>query len=276
MKNETSTYFNKIEISIVIISMPNSSSARALKLILEETVSPKSIVIMEASTPGDLNLEITNKGSRTTPIEKSISLSHHRARRIALDSSPDWAIILEEDALLTSNPCNFYDFFSEIDKRFMSDRPLAVHFAPEQFGIMLRTKNTNFLTSFVLADCAVAYGLNRASLIYSCRYLPALDEVADWPKYMRKLKWLSPIQSIFLHPDLKNNEAISSTIKVRTEHRISHNTFSKIFNTSLIRLATFSFCSRFGKVYGEGYSVNEKFRSRVLQFNFINPFHFKE
>lgn len=227
------------------------------------SLNRESLHFLRASTPADLKIQFDIADKTISLIEMAISLSHKRARDLGVSLDSDWVLIFEEDAIQLAQEHEVYGFLKKLDEVLGCESPKAVHFAPEQFGVMYLHKSKDFYSTLMLADCAVAYALNRSALRIISPDVFSLSEVADWPKTLRKLNWYSPKSAFFTHPNLHETGTSSSS-----EGRDARNTLRKkwtfIFSARTYKTVLFLTLAKFGKKYGSGYVVNERFRSKVL------------
>lgn len=229
------------------------------------SLNSENLHFLRASTPADLESQLNSANSVISPIEMAISLSHKRARDLGISLDSDWVLIFEEDAIQLAQEHEVYSFLKNLDEFLGHETPKAVHFAPEQFGVMCLHKSQEFYSTLILADCAVAYALNRSALRVISSVDFSLSEVADWPKTLRKLNWYSPKSAFYKHPDL-HGTGTSSTSEDREARNIRQRNRVFIFSARNYKTILFLVLAKFGKNYGSGYVVKERFRSKVLLF----------
>ena len=256
---------DSVSFSFVIISLHNSSQIDYLVDQLR-LIGPKNIQILPASRPSDIDKDFVGRIKNISSVERAIALSHHRARALGNSLESDWVISLEEDALPTSNFEFLPHFLTTVAKQFGVGRQIAVHLAPEQFGLLINKPCNVILRTLMLADCAVAYGLNQEALKRSMKVKFKENEVADWPKFIKRFQWVSPLKPIFSHPDLKLPSTSSATSEIREKMNFRKGFIKKLLRFSNFKLITFLVISSFGYPYGNGYVANERFRSKVIPF----------
>jgi GR25 family glycosyltransferase involved in LPS biosynthesis len=253
-----------MKIEIIIIAREENINQSSLLLELGEEWQA-SINLMKAITPNDLTLPKELKNSNgLSEVEIAISESHRLARKIASQKNLDWALILEEDAICLQTKKSLLDFVTSIEFFFKPSTPLAIHFAPEQFGLLWKKKNEPFFRVEFIPDCAVAYALNSASLQYLASYPQHIIEVADWPKPMRKIKWLAPLTPFFAHPNV--TESISSTMLHRRARRAQKFSIVRWATLSRVKALVLILSRVVAKEYGNGYVEDERFRTRIVHF----------
>jgi hypothetical protein len=249
-------------LSVIVISLCDASSNFSKNIHIDR----KKVIILKASTPSDISAIGLRGQMELSQVESAISLSHKRARDLALVLDSDWALILEEDAIQHVTESEISNFLTELDDALGNSSAKAVHFAPEQFGILRASNFDGFYSTIVLADCAVAYALNRQALRDISHTTFSFNEVADWPKNLRSLDWYSPKCAFFGHPDLIDPNVKSSTLKDRSL-RVKQKTFWKlVVEKRTYKTILFLFLSRLGRPYGSGYVANNRFRSTVIKF----------
>ena len=255
----------KSSFSVLIIARPNSQSAREAMNILCKDFEAE---IVEATTPTDLS-GVNFRGAKNVEIlEMAISISHHRARSKALRLANDWALILEEDAIINFNREHLELLIQSISNSIKDDKALVgIHLFPEQFGILSGKSLSSFLHVLYLPDFAVGYMLNLNAIKYTVLNFNFNHiEIADWPKYMRKkIKWFSPTRSLVLHPDL-NLETTNSSTQVYRDIRASYSILKKLFNFRIFVLFLIRIGSFLNLKHGNHPIESEKIRTVRLYF----------
>lgn len=249
----------------VVISLERLSNSQSF---LNLSISREKLIILEASTPASLQDLGNGEAQNISQVEMAISLSHQRARDVGLREDVDWVLILEEDAIQLVQEEVISNFLSNLDSAVGLAEPKAVHFAPEQFGILLSRKCKDYFSNLMLADCAVAYALNKSALRQLCAFSELSDivsQVADWPTALRKLRWYSPKLPFFAHPELIEEGGSAST-NMRTARLSRRKVWHRLFSKKALKTILFLSLARFGDSYGTGYVVNERYRSKVLSF----------
>jgi hypothetical protein len=177
----------------------------------------------------------------------------------------DWILIFEDDVIQYAVESEILELLDALDHTLGTHTPNAVHFCPEQFGILTSTRKRDFYSTIILADCAVAYALNRRALEDSDRLSFSMNEVADWPKSLRTLNWYSPKNAFFGHPDISDPNIRSLSKNERGLRRTRISAWSMVLEKRTYKTLLFLFLSRFGKIYGKGYVADSRFRSRVIR-----------
>lgn len=246
-------------IVIALDKFPKSQSSFNLSL------SSEKLIVLKASTPASLQDLGLAESKNISQIEMAISLSHQRARNAGLTVDAEWVLILEEDAIPLVIEETITNFLNNLDLTLGSAKPKAVHFAPEQFGILFGRKSKEYYNNIMLADCAVAYALNKSALARISALSDFTSEVADWPKVLKKIRWYSPKSPFFAHPNL-DEEGLSASTSVRTARLLGRNVWHRLFSKKTLKTALFLGLAKFGDSYGIGYVVNERYRSKVVSF----------
>lgn len=234
-----------------------------LELALGQLSETLELFILPALTPSMLGCKGTSecasfKHPRITCVEFAVASSHDLARQTAKKNDPDMAMIFEDDAFIRSN---FSEYMQIFEQEFSVDRmPVGMHCFPEQFGILVKRKDRKLLKCVKIPDYAVAYILNRAALNVSIiKEGEGEFEVADWPKHMKKIKWMAPLESIVEHREVLSFVKASRGLR---QAMFSKGPMQK-FNEKLVALA-FRLARLFGHKYGASTIASEKLRSFVL------------
>jgi hypothetical protein len=131
--------------------------------------------------------------------EVAAALSHSRAREQALKDDSEWSIFLEDDSELIQNVDP--DFVSNV-LNLPREIPFFVHLFPEQNGVLKRSRFFGMNAIWKVPDYANAYCLNKLAL---AEFVSMADinhlYLADWPRFSRRIHKLTPVNSIFRHPD---------------------------------------------------------------------------
>lgn len=204
---------------VVIIAL-DTLSLKVSQLVLElRTRGLDDVHVMSAVTPQGLgNFESVTPASgfvdTISPIERAISHSHNQARLLARQQGWDWALILEEDAMVTGTKDSLDLMIQEFDHLQLNFYPVAIHLFPEQHGLLGHINKGTLYKVYWVPDYAVGYLLNSAALRESTEsFATHTIQVADWPDLMRSLKWWAPKRSWALHPMV--SEEISATQRTR-------------------------------------------------------------
>jgi hypothetical protein len=223
-----------------------------------------SIDIVTGITPQQLPQNVLkNEFSSLSMIEIAIAKSHEKARQIARAKNLDWVVILEDDAVPLADNGSLEAFLKQIETTFGNSDPIAVHLAPEQFGLLWKRRRDCFFRIALVPDCAVAYALNHEALEFLSNKPTNLNEVADWPHSMKKLRWIAPLKPYFKHPQIEIED--SSTMDSRKQRRENRPVLKKIFATSMVKAVFILGLRLFTKPYGTGFVEDKRFRTRILQ-----------
>jgi hypothetical protein len=222
-----------------------------------------SVHFLTATTPSNLVLG-ENESFKLSQIEMAIAQSHRDALHLAEKHDGDWTIVLEEDAnMLVSGP-EIKGFLELLESHFSMKSPLVVHFAPEQFGILFKRRGLPYCKVKMVPDCAVAYALNREAVRAANRQPPNNSEVADWPRALKKLNWVTPTYSMFSHPIVnKDNSSTTLMRDLRLRKQLFH---ARYLSKSTLKLIKFLIYRFFGRRFGSGYVADERFRTRIFHF----------
>jgi len=252
-------------LSVLIIARPNRRSAIEAKKVL----SPEfNVQIIEATTPANLSGLNIYPARNVEPIEVAISVSHHRARLEALKSENEWAIILEEDAIVKFNLLKFETLIKSVIKTLDAENSLiGIHLFPEQYGILTGKQASEHVRVWYVPDFAVGYVLNLGALKYAVENFDfQAVEVADWPRFMRKkIKWFAPVNSLVVHPDL-NLKSTESSTRVYRNIRTSSRKLKKYFNKRNLILIFLKIGKILNLCHGKNPIASEKIRSIRLYF----------
>jgi len=183
--------------------------------------------------------------------EFAASLSHQAARNFAVVFELDWVLFLEDDAILAD------DFFVTLDNltgsNEFAEKEVAFHLFPEQFGL-LKTAYNKLFSIIILPDYAVGYLMNLKAIKFTVGYTHhAQNFLADWPKYIKKINWFAPYESMIRHPklDYKYSDELSSIEKFRQIKHESYSFYDKLLSRELMRKIFLVFLKPFTKAYGD-------------------------
>jgi hypothetical protein len=197
-----------------------------------------------------------------TCIEAAISISHANARNFLLKSNSFWGAVFEEDIEFTQEFREFPRIINSLTAK-TGNAKIGFHLIPRQFGIMMKMKSSNLLRVLMLPDCAAGYVLNRPALEYSSRKETKHLYLADWPPYLRRIKWFTFKKNLVIHPDLRDPQNFTSTLPGR-EKRQSARRFSKFFSRGMIRFILLKGMQRVGQNYDDSPLLNKNLKSVVL------------
>ena len=223
-----------------------------------------NVYILNALTPNTIgctldDICITSMHPKITCVEFAVARSHEAARQFSYEKSARVSIILEDDASLESNFPILVELFRK--RCGKSATPIGLHCYPEQFGILTARKNSEFLRCLRVPDYAITYILNLAALQELSQTRDRREpEIADWPKYMRKILWLAPNESMVAHQELFS--FVDPSRKVRQDIEKGF-LISRKLNAALM-LFVFHAIGLLGKRYGKSKIASEKLRSYVI------------
>ena len=258
-------------LTAVVIAVEDSPNVEQIKkfLITEQNIPT---FVIKGVTPNDLECSGLCK-SRTdfeeyhfglTCIEAAISKSHSNARAFLLDTRSAWGAVFEDDIRFSDS---FDAVFRNINKLTIESnhKKIGIHLVPRQFGLLLKNKSTEMLRVLMLPDCAAGYILNQNALKYAVAAAAATNRVylADWPPYLKKIRWYSFTTAPVIHPDLRDHRTESST----SGQRFLRQTFqlnSVFMFRQRIRYLVFKLLSLLGGSYDQIPLVNEKLKSAVI------------
>jgi GR25 family glycosyltransferase involved in LPS biosynthesis len=182
--------------------------------------------------------------------EFAASLSHQAARNFSVVFELDWILFLEDDAILTDNFFTALGDLIEIKK--FTERKVAFHLFPEQFGL-LKTAHDKLFSIIILPDYAVGYLMNLEAIKFTVGYTHyAQNFLADWPKYIKKIEWFAPYESMIRHPklDYKYIDKISSIEKFRQLKHDNYSFYDKLLSREMLRKIFLLLLKPFTKPYG--------------------------
>jgi hypothetical protein len=254
----------KKSLVVLIIALKNSPAGLKTTSQLSKFFD---VEIIEAATPNSLLKGDYKPAKGVEPIEMAISVSHHLARLRAKTLSRDWALILEEDVIIKFEINELMTLIEELDSNNNAKIPLGIHLFPEQFGILTKIKDRNFLHVNYLPDCAVGYCLNLLAIEKTIQdFRENQVEIADWPSRIRKnISWFAPSVSLVAHPDLRLKTTKSSTSEYRKKRK-NFSFYRKIFNFKIIPFVVIKIGHVLNLKFGENPVDSEKIRSIKLHF----------
>lgn len=253
---------SRLPLKCVIISLEEDWTARELQRKLK-SIGVNEVEILKATVPSDFSEQELAKNKKLSQVEMAISRSHRRAQMTSFGSSNEWLLILEEDAQMSKEIVQLPKLIMEFQE-IAQKKPIAIHLAPEQSGIMVSSRYEDFFKLLVVADCAVAYLINKKASQLIGTNFDYMSEVADWPKIIRKIDWYAPKQSLFFHPNLCDRENTSASSGERNLRITLSPKIQRIRRLLVHRFLLLILIMPFSKKYGKGYSASERIRSRVL------------
>jgi GR25 family glycosyltransferase involved in LPS biosynthesis len=256
-------------LTAVVIAVEESPNVDQIKkfLITEQNIPT---FVIKGVTPDDLECSGLCK-SRTdfkenhfglTCIEAAISKSHSKARAFLLDTRSAWGAVFEDDIRFSDS---FDAVFRNINKLSLesSHKKIGIHLVPRQFGVLLKKKSSEMLSVLMLPDCAAGYILNQNALKYAEAAATNRVFLADWPPYLKKIRWYAFTTAPVIHPDLRDQQNQSST----SGQRLLRQTFrlnSILASRQRIRYLVFKLLCLFGRSYDQIPLVNENLKSAVI------------
>jgi GR25 family glycosyltransferase involved in LPS biosynthesis len=256
-------------LTAVVIVVENSPNVEQIqKFLIAEQNIPTFVI--KGVTPKDLECSGLCK-SRTdfqeyhfglTCIEAAISKSHSNARAFLLDTRSAWGAVFEDDIQFSDS---FDAVFRNINKLTLesSHKKIGIHLVPRQFGLLLKNKSNEMLSVLMLPDCAAGYILNQNALKYAVAAATNRVYLADWPPYLRKIRWYAFTTAPVIHPDLRDYRTQSSTSGQRLL-RQAYQLKSVFVSRQRIRYLVFKLLSLFGRSYDQIPLVNENLKSAVI------------
>jgi hypothetical protein len=227
------------------------------------------VQIFKAIRPEDITCQNHSNGFSSSHrniscLENAISESHRRVRELALNTSSEWCVFLEEDFILENDFDSIKDLFLILNECFGRTRPLAIHLFPEQFGLLRRWKHQELLQIMKVPDYAVGYAMNHKALEVAGN-IPIANQVADWPMGIRRLiDWYAPTKSIIAHPLFDSDSRVSLNRKFREIRSGRRSQFSKLFKIGNTQLILFFLGRIFRITYGSNKIESEKLRSVII------------
>jgi hypothetical protein len=256
-------------LTAVIIAVKSTPNLERMKYFL--SIDQKiSTFVMNGVTPAQLDCSGLCNSTRAfkefhyglTCVEAAISMSHANARRLLLKSNTSWGAIFEEDIEFTQEFRNLLQTIHVLPTKYDKAR-IGFHLIPRQFGIMMKRKSSNLLRILMLPDCAAGYVLNQPALEYCVHKETNHLYLADWPPYLRRIKWFTFKSNLVIHPDLRDAKNFTSTLSGRAQ-RQSARSFSKFLSRNTIRFVLLTCLQKIGQNYDDSSLVNEKLKSVVI------------
>jgi GR25 family glycosyltransferase involved in LPS biosynthesis len=196
--------------------------------------------------------------------EFAASLSHQVARNFSIAFELDWVLFLEDDAILSNN---FFTVLGDLIKfKDLAERELAFHLFPEQFGL-LKTSHDKLFRVIILPDYAVGYLMNLKAIKFTVGFTHIVQSfLADWPKFIKKIDWFAPHESVIRHPkiDYKYNDEVSSIERFRQLKYDNYSLYDKLLSKEMLRKIILVFLKPFTKVYGNSSIKAPALRTRYF------------
>jgi hypothetical protein len=256
-------------LTAVIIAVKSTPNLERMKYFLG-TDQKIPTFVMNGVTPAQLNCSGLCNSSKDfkefhyglTCVEAAISMSHANARQFLLKSNSPWGVIFEEDIEFTQEFKDLLQTIHALPSKFKETR-IGFHLIPRQFGIMMKIKSSNLLRILMLPDCAAGYVLNQRALQYCVLKETNHLYLADWPPYLRRIKWFTFKSNLVIHPDLRDANNFTSTLSGRAK-RQSATKISKFVSRNTIRFILLKCSQKIGQNYDDSSLVNEKLKSVVV------------
>jgi len=230
------------------------------------------VIIVRGFKPHEIGCDLEcpghGPGHQLSCVEFAVAEGHRRMRNEARNSHFDLNLFLEDDAILNctlGELDSLFHIFSEFEK----DKDGAcLHLFPEQNGLLVETFEPTLLKVLLVPDYAVAYVLNMRALNLTARFdSKASVEVADWPKYLRRLKWYASSHSFVTHPDIRAANVRSLTQSQRNNRHGSKTWMNKYLDINSYRGPFLTILRLFGMALGHQPIEAEKLRSAVVNFH---------
>jgi GR25 family glycosyltransferase involved in LPS biosynthesis len=182
-------------------------------------------------------------GNRLTDGEWGCSLAHLSAQTLALSTSSEWSLFLEDDARISDN-------FTEDLRKLVSllplskEHPLGIHCFSSMSTSGLSRNPVNLEFSDALPPLgAVGYFLNRASLELATRSHHRGHPVgkADYPAWSHQVAWAIADPAIVFHEE--DQISLVGPRKLASRHR------STLFKMSHATMRVFLFFVPFIKIH---------------------------
>lgn len=241
--------------------MPERDTSR-LELELKNIASLR-VEIMHAMTPTDLNCGERctqhapfGRNRKISCREAAVSMSHTLARELAAQRDNQYFMFIEDDAVVDSIKLDA--LIQELFRtQGMHAKALAIHLFPEQYGILSFAINGFLRKLSMIPDYAVGYILNRKALdVFNLNNKNARNEIADWPKFARKIHWFAPFSTPIRHPDNPNSSYLISSRTLRRKSNLELDFRGKF------RYAKFLLLGSQKRRYGNNTIDNEKLRTK--------------
>ena len=174
-------------------------------------------------------------------------------------------MFLEDDAILNDN---FLTVLSNlIEYNNFAEKELAFHLFPEQFGLLKATHDKLF-SIIILPDYAVGYLMNLEAIKFTVGFTHIVQNfLADWPKFIKKISWFAPYESMIRHPklDYEYNDKISSIEKFRRLKYDSYSFYDKLFSRGMLRKIILVLLKPLTKAYGNSSIKAPALRTRYFK-----------
>lgn len=197
--------------------------------------------------------------------EFAASLSHQVARNFSIVFELDWVLFLEDDAILSENFLTALGNLIEFNN--FAEKELAFHLFPEQFGL-LKTTHDKLFSVIILPDYAVGYLMNLEAIKFTVGFTHIVQNfLADWPKFIKKISWFAPHESMIRHPklDSKHDNKISSIEKFRRLKHDSYSFYDKLFSREMLRKIILVLLKPLTKAYGNSSIKAPALRTRYFK-----------
>ena len=179
----------------------------------------------------DRELALKNIGRPLTDAEFACSLSHSFIYKKMVNESIDNALILEDDAQITTDLLNFIQSKCYANFNLL----LLNHLSSRVFRFSSKRIFDKFRAYRLISPCyrTCAYYLNKATANYLLHYTQPVSYTADWPGNIIEVKAHVIWPLLVQHPE---ETITSSTINATREYSIQTNKSKLLKTKSLTRL----------------------------------------
>ena len=230
------------------------------------SIGINQIELIHAITPEDLpckqeSLHHVHKsfGRQLSCREVAVSISHQIVREKIVSDNFEWALVLEDDAILINNSPSLKIFKSLTKYTFL---PTILSLFAEQYGVFYPSEEKFIYNTIKKPDYALAYLINLRACIFMLENSKGVHlSPADWPCFIpnKMFKAISP--SIFLHPIELSKSIVEEDRIIALTKKM---TFKTIFCQKFIRII-FEIFSLFGRKIGVSQINSPKLRSVIIR-----------
>ena len=147
--------------------------------------------------------------------EVGCALSHLQCYKTLLNSSSDYALIFEDDAIVHSNYFEMIhaelSAFEKLIQNPVNTKSILSFYTENAIGVVPLFSRTRFLRLKGFPSGAVAYAISRDASVELLKANMNLDFVADWPRvknlkfYLTRRKWVN-------HPETRSESLMHDRI----------------------------------------------------------------
>jgi GR25 family glycosyltransferase involved in LPS biosynthesis len=256
-----------LNVSLKVYIINVSEYRDAFKLVESlNSIGLYNIEVVNAITPKNLpcRFELSDHVHRSkvrqlSCREVAVSISHQIIKEKIVSDGAQWALILEDDAILIDNPKNLIIFESLASQ---TSSPAIISLFAEQYGIFYPSKEDFIYKTIKKPDYAIAYLINLKACVFFLEHSNVIHtHFADWPSFIPNKMFKAVFPSIFVHPAQLNESAVQ---KERSIAALKKMTYRSIIRRRFFRIV-FEMFSLIGKKEGDSKIDSDKLRSSVLR-----------